>query len=138
MLGGVRSMTVTLKQQREEFPAPSVAVQQTGVVPIGNVLPEAGLQAIDGVASHVSDAVTEYVTVAPSGLVQSVAMSGGHAMLGGVKSVTVTLKQQREEFPASSVAVQHTAVFPSGKVSPDEGVQTIDTLGSHVSDAVTE
>ena len=36
--------TVTVKLHELEFPAPSTAVQVTVVVPIGNVLPDGGVQ----------------------------------------------------------------------------------------------
>jgi hypothetical protein len=43
-VGGVVSRTVTEKLPLVLFPAPSVAVQLTAVVPSANVLPEAGAQ----------------------------------------------------------------------------------------------
>lgn len=45
--GGV-STTVTLKVALAELPAASVAEQLTTVVPIGNALPEAGVQVTVG------------------------------------------------------------------------------------------
>ena len=93
------SVTVTLKQHVEELPESSVAVQQTRVVPIGKVLPEAWSQVTVGFGSHASVAVTVNVTVAPLALVHSVVLSGGQWIMGGVVSVTVTLKQQRDELP---------------------------------------
>jgi hypothetical protein len=44
MLGASSSLTVTLKLHDTLLPEASVAVQFTGVVPVGNALPEAGLQ----------------------------------------------------------------------------------------------
>jgi len=38
------SLTVTLNEPSRPFPAASVAVQETSVVPSGNVDPEAGVQ----------------------------------------------------------------------------------------------
>ena len=43
-----------------------MAVQLTVVVPIGKVLPDAGLQTTVGLGSTLSVAVTVYVTTAPS------------------------------------------------------------------------
>ena len=40
MVGGCKSCTVTVKEQVEEFPAPSVARYTTVLIPSGNVLPE--------------------------------------------------------------------------------------------------
>jgi hypothetical protein len=48
-----------------EFPASSVAVQETTVDPIAKVLPDDGEQATEGSGSALSAAVTEYVTPAP-------------------------------------------------------------------------
>jgi hypothetical protein len=42
IVGGVVSFTVTLNEQVVLFPAASVAVEITSVVPIENVLPAAG------------------------------------------------------------------------------------------------
>ena len=42
-VGGVESTTVTVKRQLSLFPAASVAIQKTVVVPIGKVLPEGWL-----------------------------------------------------------------------------------------------
>jgi hypothetical protein len=50
---------------------------------------------------------------------------------------TVTLKEQLDELPAPSVAVQVTVVVPSGKADPDAGVQTVVTP-EQLSVAVTE
>ena len=66
----------------------------------------------------------------------SVEMSGGQAMKGGVESITVTLKQQRDEFPEPSVAVQQTSVVPNANSAPDSGAQVTGTFGSHASEAV--
>jgi hypothetical protein len=50
--------TVTTKLPLDVFPARSVAVQATLVFPIGNILPEDGLQISTGDGSSASDAVT--------------------------------------------------------------------------------
>src|SRR5262249_20546359 len=52
--------TCTLKLAVAELPCVSVAVQVTVVVPIGNALPEAGLQISEETASSGSVADTEY------------------------------------------------------------------------------
>jgi hypothetical protein len=61
-------VTVTLKPQLFCNPAPSVTVQVTGVLPIGKVEPEAGLQLVITVP-QLSVAVTEKFTAAPLGLI---------------------------------------------------------------------
>ena len=67
----------------------------------------------------------------------SVVTSGGQLSAGGVESVTVTLKQQPEEFPASSVAVQHTWVVPIGNKLRESGTQASEKFDSHGSHAFT-
>jgi hypothetical protein len=44
-------------------------------------------------------------------------------IVGGVVSLTVTVKLQFAVLPAPSLAVQLTAVIPFGKVDPDGGLQ---------------
>ncbi|HEY6068181.1 MAG TPA: hypothetical protein VIU81_05745 [Gaiellaceae bacterium] len=44
--------------------------------------------------------------------------------VGAVVSATTSLNVADREFPCASVAVHVTVVVPSGKVPPDEGVQT--------------
>ena len=136
-LGDVESITMTLKQQRLELPASFVAVQQTGVVPTGKTLPEVGTQTMVESALQLVVAVAVKLTTAPSEPVHSAVMSGGQEIEGVPEYVTVTLKQQRDELPASSVAVQQTSVVPLGKRLPDAGAHVIVGLGSHVSEAIT-
>jgi hypothetical protein len=52
----------------------------------------------------------------------------GQLIVGGVVSVTVTVKLQVAARPAPSVAVQVTVVAPNEKAEPEGGVQT--TLGA--------
>jgi hypothetical protein len=54
-------------------------------------------------------------------------------MVGAPLSCTVTLKVHVELFPLSSLAVQVTVVFPTGKVLPDGGAQTTAGVASHTS-----
>jgi hypothetical protein len=52
------SITVTLKAWRAEFPAASLAVQVTVLVPSGKILPEAGLHSkVARLTSSVADAL---------------------------------------------------------------------------------
>src|SRR3990172_10066734 len=110
--GGVVSWTVTVNDPGVEFPESSVAVQLTVVVPSGNVEPDGGEQTTVGVVSMRSDAVTENVTTAPEGPVAGTVMLPGNVSVGGVVSVTVTVKDPGVELPESSVAVQLTVVVP--------------------------
>ena len=71
-------------------------MQQTVVVPIGKVEPEGWSQTIPGFGSHVSVAVTVKLTGFPLALVHWREKSGGHVIVGGVRSTTVTLKQHAE------------------------------------------
>ena len=57
--------TRTVKVPVATLPEPSAAVQRTVVVPIGNVLADAGVQRTAGFASTSSVAVAAYVTLAP-------------------------------------------------------------------------
>src|SRR6266511_3141488 len=63
IFGGSESLTVTVNEQLELLPAPSLAVQVTVVVPVGKNEPEAGLQTTM-TPGLLSVAVTEYVTTA--------------------------------------------------------------------------
>ncbi len=63
--GGVVSATITLNVPVAVFPAMSWALQFTGVVPSGNVAPEAGLQDTATAPSESSSADAVYVTIAP-------------------------------------------------------------------------
>jgi hypothetical protein len=105
-----------------------VAVQVTVVIPIGNVLPEAGVHMIVGVESHVSLAMGVNITVAPDGLVHSWVMLDGQVIDGGVVSTTCTVNMQLEGDPTPLLAVQVTVVIPIGKVLPDAGLHI--TIGT--------
>src|SRR5258707_715294 len=110
--GGVAPSTVTEKLQVELLAgvAWSLAVHVTGGVPIGKVLPEAGLHSTVGLGSHVSVAVgAEKLTTAPPAPVHwTSVMLAGQVIVGGVVSTTVTLKPQVKllDGVAWSLAVQ--------------------------------
>src|SRR5262245_60667488 len=94
MTGGVVSLTVTWNVAVAVFPAASLAVQLTVVVPSGNSEPDAGVQLTATGPSTLSVAVTVYPTCAPPGSVASAVMSAGTVITGGVVSasrVTVTV-----------------------------------------------
>ena len=74
-----------------------MAVQLTVVVPIGNVVPDAGVQTTVGLGSVVSVAVTVNVTTAPLESVASAIIFEGKFRTGAVVSRTVTVNEPVEE-----------------------------------------
>jgi hypothetical protein len=52
-------------------------------------------------------------------------------------AITVTVNEHVDEFPQASVATLVTVVVPSGKVLPDDGVETTVTEPAQLSVAVT-
>jgi hypothetical protein len=125
--GAVLSPTVIVKLPEAVFPAASVAVQLTVVVPIGNVDPEAGVQITATGPSIASRADALKVAIAPAGLVAARVSFAGSVRTGAVLSPTATVKVPEAVFPAASVAVHVTVVVPIGKVDPEAGVQTTGT-----------
>jgi len=77
------TLTVTTKLPLEVFPARSVAVQVVLVFPIGNILPEDGLQITTGDGSSASDTVTLKETEAPDRLVAFATTLAGTISPGG-------------------------------------------------------
>jgi hypothetical protein len=86
------STTSTGNLQVEVLPEVSVAVQVTVVVPMGKRLPEAGAQVTTGEGSQASVAVTVKLTVAPARVEARAVSEAGHMRVGGVASLTVTVK----------------------------------------------
>ena len=124
-----QSLTVIGNEQEFEFPASSVAVQVTVVVPNGNADPEGGVQTSAGAAVQLSLTPITNVTTAEH-LPRSLQTGGmvGQLISGGVVSelhgeFTVMVKLQELELPVSSVALQVTVEMPTGKVLPDDGAQ---------------
>ena len=106
------SFTVTVKEQVEILPWPSLAVAVTVVAPNAKVEPLAGLY-VKVAVPQLSEAVAAKVTT----WVQSPAAAftlklAGQVMLGAWLSFTVTVKVQAEVLPEASVAVAVTVVFP--------------------------
>jgi hypothetical protein len=123
--GPEASVTVTWKLPVAVFPAVSLTVQFTVVVPIVNVAPDAGLQFGDRDPETRSLAVAEYVTVLPADESASTVVLDGKFRVGFVVSWTVTLNDMVAVLFAASVAVQVTGVVPIGKVEPDDGHETV-------------
>jgi hypothetical protein len=85
----VVTITVTTKFPLELFPARSVAVQVVLVFPIGNILPEDGLQITSGDGSSASDTVTLKGTGVPDGLVAFATTLDGTISTGGTWSMLI-------------------------------------------------
>jgi hypothetical protein len=123
-------LTVTLKLPFAVLPAPSVALQLTVVVPIGNVDPDEGEQLTATLPETASLADAENVTTAPLLELADVLMSAGRLKAGGVVSTTVIVNDPFDELVELSVAVQLTVVAPSANVEPDAGLQLTTGAGS--------
>ena len=122
-VGGVVSRTLTWNDAEPAFAWASVAVQRTVVLPMENVLPEAGTHTGVTVPSTMSVAVAVNDATAPEGPVASRTWSPGTVTDGGVVSTTVTSNEPAAVFPRGSVAVQVTVVVPMANVGPESGVQ---------------
>ena len=100
----------------------------TGVIPTGNVDPEAGTGTIVTVV-QLSDAVGRKFTTAPhSPSSVAVVMLAGHKTLGASSSTTVTVNEHVVTLPAASVAVAVTVVVPMLKTVPELISVTTDTV----------
>jgi hypothetical protein len=98
-------LTVTLKLQVAEFPAASLAVAVTVVVPTGKTEPDGGLLVTFG-TEQLSVALTIKLTMAahePTGALTT--MSAGQLMLGAVLSITVIVCEALAVLLEMSVAV---------------------------------
>lgn len=88
--GGVESVLLTVNEHVALFPAPSVAVQATVVMPSGNGYPDAYVQLIKGDAVRSSVAVTLYIMrdvgTPVVGLVKKLP---GHVMFGTRESIVM-------------------------------------------------
>jgi hypothetical protein len=117
--GAIASVTVTVCVLVELLPLASVAVQVTVVTPTGNK-PLAGalLVNVTGLV-QLSVAVGAVNTTTALQLAPAVAViATGVLITGAVVSVTVTNCVFVTVFPAASVAVHVTTVFPIGKIPP--------------------
>jgi hypothetical protein len=122
--GGVVTTTVTAKLAAPVLPCVSVAVHVTVVVPMANVLPDAGVHVTGSVPSTRSIADAVYATTAPLGPVAGAVMLGGTVTTGDVVLKTVTAKVALDLLPWASVAAQFTVVVPIANVAPEAGVHT--------------
>ena len=124
IVGGCVSFTVTVNEQLAEFPAASITLHVTVVVPFGKIAPDTGEHELDPTPGQLSLAVgAGYVTAAehcPG--VFATDMFAGQLIAGGCVSFTVTVNEQLAVFAAASLTVQLTVVEPFGKVEPDGGL----------------
>ncbi len=97
IVGGVVSTTVTLAIHSLVLPEGSDAEHDTGVVPTGKALPDAGQVAVTDPA-HTSDALAVSVAAALSSPVHSSVWGAGHVIDGSVVSTTRTVVVQLDWF----------------------------------------
>jgi hypothetical protein len=125
--GAVWSTTLTVNEQLEVFPLPSVAVPVTVVFPDANVLPETGLDTTD-TPGQLSVAVTLKFTVAVQLPLADAVILEGQLMTGAVLSTTAIVNEQVLVLLFPSVAVPVTVVLPNANVLPDAGTDTTVTV----------
>ena len=139
--GGVVSCTVTKNEPVFAFPASSVAVHSTVVVPIGYTIPDSWEHETVTSVSTSSVADTSYSTNEPPGPSASKVRFSMDWKSGAAESVTreltVTEKYFVSVFPTSSVAVHVTSVEPIGYTIPDSWEHEIVTSVSKLSVADT-
>src|SRR5262245_11043910 len=117
--------TVTANDRLAPLPLVSAAEQSTVVVPIGNVLPDAGSHVTGRGPSIRSTAVAVNVTTAPGGVVAVVVMSAGSVSTGGVASVPEPLSATLIEPAVAELTVSTATVSPT-----DAGVNGMPTVAA--------
>ena len=126
IIGGEESaFTVTSKVQLLRFPQPSVATHVTVRVPIGNELPDGGVQTTVTPPDCASEAGGDGNDTG-MGLVPQLftTMFDGQVMRGSMVSrITVTVNVQFVRSRQPLVTVQRTVETPRGKRLPDGGVK---------------
>jgi hypothetical protein len=107
--GGWLSFTVTVKLQFDELPPASVAVNVTVVVPTGNAeplgKPPDNVIIVPGQLSVAEGAIQFTIALHKPGSFVTVMFNGHEVKVGNWLSITVTVKEHVEVFPAASVAV---------------------------------
>ena len=136
--GLVLSCTVTLKEQVDVFPAASVAVYVTTVVPRAKTAPGLLVLVKVNAPAQLSDTVgAVQLTVAWQEALPFTVMFEGHPVITGlVLSKTITLKEQVDMFPTASVAVYVTGVVPRTKSVPGFLVLVSVSVPPQLSDTV--
>src|SRR5688572_5450170 len=124
MVGASSSRTTTVNPQAASFPAASMAVHATTLVPIGNAQPLGGSQTTS-TPGQLSVALGSKVTTAlhrPASALRTTLLA--HNRSGLSRSSTSTLNPQLTVLLLTSVAVQPTSVVPRGKRVPEGGTHT--------------
>ena len=132
-VGEVASNTWTLKPHVTELPAASIAVNSTGVSPMGKRLPLTGPSVCVSAAEQLSEGVGDVkVTYAPHAFVAAAtSISAGQLeSVGKMLSRTVTVNAQFLNLPERSVALWRTIVVPMGKSEPEAGPITRTTASA--------
>ena len=116
IVGNTLSFTVMSWVAVAIFPEPSVTVQVTVVFPSGKV---AGALLVTEATEQLSPVVgvPKANPVAVQAVLVVVTIAAGAVIVGTTLSLTVINCVAVAEFPAPSVTVQVTVVFPSGKVA---------------------
>jgi hypothetical protein len=124
-VGGVLSITVTVKEQRELLAEASLTLIVTSVVPTGKLFPgewdELQARAADWVQLSVAVGgihVAVWLQVIFPGPVSTVMLPGHPEMTGASVSATLMFILQFITFPDASVALQITVVLPAGSTAP--------------------
>ena len=115
-VAGTEDVCTSTLKLHDELPQPFTAVQVTAVIPVLNVLPDAGEQFTTAAGVPVADGVAKVTT----GL--QLVMSEGQGPITG-DSLIVT-ENEHEELPQAFVAVHVTAVVPIANDDPESGAQT--------------
>lgn len=122
IVGAVLSLIVTLKLWVVMFPAASVSVYVTTVVPTGKKLPLVCDDVIAGVPQLSVLPGVAHVTVRPHeaamAVVFEVMLPGNDVKLGAILSIILTSNDPVAVLPDGSVTVYVTVVVPTGKKSP--------------------
>jgi hypothetical protein len=123
IVGCCVSLTVTVNEQFAVLPDASLTEQLTVVMPLAKTEPLAGAHI--GVPTPAQLSITigaAYVTTAEHWFGSVPWMTGdGQVIVGGVVSVTVTVKLQDCWLPVWSVTEQVTVVVPTAKDEPEAG-----------------
>src|SRR5690606_228005 len=115
------SLTVTLNEQLEMFPAASSTIYPTFVVPTGKKSPgPSGVTSVTVTSSQLSVPVGAVKSTSaphnPASL--STTISAGQVICGNMVSLTVIVKEQVATLPLASVTSYTSVVVPTGKNIP--------------------
>ena len=122
---GATPLTVIVNVQAAVKPESSVAVNCMVFTPTENVEPEAIPEVTETVELQLSKVVASLnVTTAPESEVAVSVILSGQSIVGGVLSITVTIKVHASLLTVF-VAVAVTEVVPTGKFGPRVGLYAV-------------